>query len=87
MIAVIAVEPLPGDDFYLVSGDSWTAVRNGKPVKLTDEERDEARAWIRMQEARNELAKVLRVVSGAGMTIEAPTVFGVARAMLPRKRR
>lgn len=43
---VAAAEPLPGDDFYLVSGNAVTAMRNGKAVVLAGTELKRARRWV-----------------------------------------
>lgn len=43
---IAAAEPLPGDDFYLVSGDAVTAMRDGKPVVLAGTDLERARRWV-----------------------------------------
>lgn len=43
---VKAAEPLPGDDFYLVSGTSICAWRDGKAVPLEGTELERVRRWV-----------------------------------------
>lgn len=43
---ISTAEPLPGDDFYLVSGDSIAVMRDGKVVNLEGTELERARRWV-----------------------------------------
>lgn len=45
-IPIVAAEPLAGDDFYLVSGDAITVMRDGKAVPLRGAYLKQVRRWV-----------------------------------------